>query len=77
MYIGTMDAYTMLIVVFVDNILVALADDTVMHVMTMFHKKFKIQYKAKFLNIWISLCPGRITINQELYIRAILDKYYV
>lgn len=29
----------------------------------------------KFLNIWVTQRPGRIIIDQVLYIRALLDKY--
>ena len=75
MYVGTIYTYKVLIAVFVDDILVALASDTVvMHVKTMFHKKYRIEHMglaAEFLNIRISQCPSLITIDQEHYIRSI------
>lgn len=51
-----------------------------MHVETMFRKKFRIKnvgLAAEFLNIWICQCPARITIDQEQYTHAILDKYFM
>ena len=64
----------MFIAVFVDDVLVASVSDTVvMHVQTMYHKKFRIKEKglaAEFLNIRIFQCQCRITIDQEQYIRA-------
>ena len=69
----------MLLAVFVDDILIASANETVIDkVKTYFHKKFKIKDMGladEFLNIRIAQRPGRISIDQELYIRALLAKY--
>ena len=76
LYIGTVDSITVLLAVFVDDILIASANESVIvKVKSHFHKKFKFKIKYmgladEFLNIRITQRPGRISIDQELYIRA-------
>ena len=73
------DSITVLLAVFVDDILIGSANETVLDkVKSHFHKKFKIKdidLAAEFLNIRITQRPGSISIHQELYIRALLAKY--
>ena len=62
-----------------DAILIASANESVIDkVKSHFYKKFKIKDMGladEFLNIWITQRPGRISIDQELYTRALLAKY--
>ena len=80
LYIRTVDSIiTVLIAVDVNDIRIASASETVIEkVMSHFHKKFKIKDMGLadvFLKIRITQRPGRISINQVLYIRALLAKY--
>ena len=70
LYIGMVDSMTVLLAGFVDDILIASANKTVIDKVTnLFHKKFKIKDMGladEFLNIWITQRPGSIRIDQEL-----------
>jgi len=67
--------------VFVDDILIASASVSVIRqIKNLFHEKFKIKdmgLATEFLNIRIRQRPGHISIDQEPYIRSLLDKYRV
>jgi hypothetical protein len=78
-YIGNIISTTVLIAVFVDDILIASDNDAALtHVKGLFSRKFRITdtgLAQEFLNIRITQEPNRIIIDQELYVRSLLDKY--
>ena len=78
-YQGTINGAVVLLAVFVDDILIASADIAVIsQVKRSFGEKFKIKDMGpaeEFLNIRITQRPGQITIDQEPYVRTILEKY--
>jgi hypothetical protein len=48
------------------------------HVKSLFSKQYRIKdmgLAEEFLNIRITQRPGEITINQEPYVRTLLEKY--
>lgn len=78
-YIGIINTHTVLIAVFVDDILIAAENlDVINHVKSLFSKQYRIKdmgLAEEFLNIRITQRPGEITIDQEPYVRTLLEKY--
>ena len=79
MYIGVIEFHTVLMAVFVDDILLASTyEDVTVHVKSLFHAQFRIKDMgpaSEFLNIRITQRPGVISIDQEPYVNSILTKY--
>ena len=79
MYIGVIESHTVLMAVFVDDILlVSTCEDVTVHVKSLFHAQFRIKDMgpaSEFLNIRITQRPGVISIDQEPYVNSILAKY--
>ena len=72
MYIGVIESHTVLMAVFVDDILLAsTCEDVTAHVKSLFHIQFCIKDMgpvSEFLNIRITQRPGIISIDQEPYV---------
>ena len=79
MYIGVIESHTVLMAVFVDDVLLAsTCEDVTVHVKSLFHAQFRIRDMgpaSEFLNIRITQRPGVISIDQEPYVNSILAKY--
>ena len=80
-YTGTINSNPVLIALFVDDILIASAMSSVIaHVKSLFKQRFKVKdmgLAEEFLSIRIRQKPGDISIDQELYVNELLDKYSV
>ena len=79
MYIGVIESHTVLMAVFVDDILLAsTCADVTVHVKSLFHAQFCIKDMgpaSEFLNIRITQWSGVISIDQEPYVNSMLAKY--
>ena len=79
MYIGVIESHTVLMTVFVDDILLAsTCEDVTVHVKSLFNAQFRIKDMgpaSEFLNIRITQRPGVVSIDQEPYVNSILAKY--
>ena len=78
LYIGVVESHTVLMAVFVDDILLAsTCEDVTVHVTSLFHSQFRIKDMgpaSEFLNIRITQRPGVISIDQEPNVNSILAK---
>jgi len=78
-YIADFFSSIVVIAVFVDDILIASDNNCALdHVKGLFSNKFKITdmgLAQEFLNIRITQEPGKIILDQEQYVRSLLDKY--
>jgi hypothetical protein len=79
LYMGTALGSTVLLAVFVDDILIASENvSAINQIKTAFRNRFQIKdmgLAEEFLNIRITQQPGRISIDQEPYVRTVLEKY--
>jgi hypothetical protein len=80
-YVGEINSVTVILAVFVDDILIAAANAEVLaEVKSSFSKKFKIKdmgLAEEFLNIRITQSSAGITIDQGPYVQTLLEKYKV
>jgi hypothetical protein len=79
-YKGDINSTTVLLAIFVDDILLASSSaDVIIYVKYLFNRQFKIKdmgLAAEFLNICITQSSNRIVIDQEIYVRSLLSKYH-
>ena len=79
MYIAVIDSYTVVMAVYMDDILLASpCDDVTAHVKSLFYAQFRIKDTGpatEFLNIRIAQRPGVIKIDKGSYVQSVIATY--